>query len=427
MRKIISLRAFQLVIIIFVAAFVGYFFGTNNVHVALKKYQPVASITSKTPPPGQNLNMGLFYQILEKVNQDYYDKSKIDTLKIQEGAINGMLGSLGDPYTSFFPPKQNTEFKTQLAGQFSGIGAELSATTDNRIIVVAPLDDSPAQKAGIKAGDLVLKVNNESTFGWSVQKAVDTIRGQKGTPIELTISHDKDGKNPKNLKIIRDTIVIKSVSGWVKGFSCPSDKCAEESSSPKVAYIRLSQFGDNTDSEWVSVINSINDKIRGKNDLKGIVLDLRNNPGGYLNDAVFIASEFLKDGVVVMQEDGARNRESLSVSRVGTLLDYPVVVLINKGSASASEITAGALRDHDRAQLLGEISFGKGTVQQAIDLDGGGSVHVSVAKWLTPNGTWVNKVGLTPDIEVKFDASKSAKLSPGIDNQLNAAIGQLLK
>jgi carboxyl-terminal processing protease len=164
-----------------------------------------------------------------------------------------------------------------------------------------------------------------------------------------------------------------------------------------------------------------------------LVLDLRNNPGGYLNDAVFIVSEFVSNGVVVIQEDDAKQQEALSVSRRGILLDVPIVVLINKGSASASEITAGALRDHSRAILLGENSFGKGTVQQAVDLDGGASVHISVAKWLTPNQTWVNKVGLKPDIEVEFDASKSAKLGfkdqfgRGLDNQLEAAIRELLK
>jgi len=157
-------------------------------------------------------------------------------------------------------------------------------------------------------------------------------------------------------------------------------------------------------------------------------LDLRNNPGGYLNDAVFIVSEFVDHGVVVQQEDSTGARETLSVSRRGSLLDIPIVVLINKGSASASEITSGALRDHGRAKLLGEVSFGKGTVQQAIDLDSGASVHVSVAKWLTPNGTWVHHKGLTPDYSVAFDASKSAKLIPqGIDNQMQAAIEQLTK
>ena len=158
------------------------------------------------------------------------------------------------------------------------------------------------------------------------------------------------------------------------------------------------------------------------------MLDVRNNPGGYLNDAVFIASEFLRSGVVVIQEDDTKNQEMLAVSRRGVLLEQPLIVLINKGSASASEIVAGALRDHKRAKLLGDKSFGKGTIQQAVDVDNGASLHISVAKWLTPNGTWINKVGLEPDIKVEFDATKSAKLKDDeFDNQLEAAIRELLK
>lgn len=429
MKKIVQLRIFQLLIVVFISAFVGYFIGTNSVKLAIKDYKPVLSVTSKNPPAGQNLDMSLFYQVLDKVNENYYDKSKIDSSKLLEGAINGMLATLSDPYTSFFPPAKNSDFKNQLAGQFSGIGAELSMSPENVITVVAPIDGSPAQRAGIRAGDMIAKVNGEDTLGWQVSQAVDKIRGPKGTPVTLTVLHDKS-KKPVDIKITRDTIQLKSVTSWVKDYVCTSGNCDEKSGGKPVAYIRLSQFGDTTNTEFTKAVNSINSKVQGKdgNKLAGVVLDLRNNPGGYLSDAVFISSEFIKNGVVVMQEDGQGNREELSVSRMGTLTDVPVVVLINKGSASASEITAGALRDHNRATLVGETSFGKGTVQQAVDLDGGGSVHVSVAKWLTPNGTWVNKKGLKPDVEVTYDASKSAKLvSKGLDNQLQAAISELLK
>ncbi len=426
MRKFVNLRIFHILIIVVVAAFVGYLIGVNKINIELKNYRPIVSIYPKAPPPGQSLNLSLFYQILDKVNQSYYDKSKVSSDKILQGAIDGMLSTLGDPYTSFFPPARNSDFKTQLAGQFSGIGAELSLSNDKRIIVVSPLDGSPAQKAGLAAGDLVLKVNGEDTSGWEVSQAVDKIRGPKGSSVDLQIQHEKS-KNPVDVKIVRDTIVIKSVASWVKDYSCSKDTCQEKTGSQTVAYIRLSQFGDNTNDEWISAVNGINNKISGKK-LKGVILDLRNNPGGYLNDAVFIASEFIKSGVVVIQEDGAGQKDPMSVSRHGTLTDYPIIVLINKGSASASEIVAGALRDNGRAKLLGDVSFGKGTVQQAIDLDGGGSVHISVAKWLTPAGTWVNKVGLKPDISVPFDASKSSKLIPQkLDNQLQAAIIELLK
>lgn len=373
--------------------------------------------------------MNLFYQVLDRVNHDYYDKSKIDTKKILYGAISGMLQSLDDPFTSFFPPAQNTAFKTQLAGEFSGIGAELGMSPDNRIMVISPLDDSPAQKAGIKSGDLIIGVDGKDTNGWTLGQAVDKIRGPKGTPVKLVVLHDK-AKETASLTIVRDTIQVKSVTSWLRHFKCDNNSCKVQENCdvncPSIAYVRLSQFGDKTNDEWVKAVNDLYPKIQAEKNFKGVVLDLRNNPGGYLQDAVFIASEFIKDGVVVSQVDGTGDKLDMSVSRTGVLLDYPVMVLINKGSASASEIVSGALRDHKRAKLVGEKSFGKGTIQQAVDVDGGASVHISIGKWITPNGTWVHKVGLTPDVEVAFDENKS-KQTPGYDNQLLRAVQELSK
>lgn len=428
MRKKFSLSFFHVVLIILIAGGIGYFIGTNKISASWKNYTPIVSITQKNPPPSQSLNMAPFYEVLDKVNQDYYDKSKIDSQKILYGAITGALQSLNDPFTSFFPPKQNTDFKTQMAGEFSGIGAELGMNTDNRIVVMAPLDDSPAVKAGIKSGDLILSVDGEDTNGWTLPQTVEKIRGLKGTPVKLTILHDK-AKTPQTLSIVRDTIQVKSVTSWLKNFSCTNETCKEEkdcTTCATIAYIRLSQFGDKTNNEWTQMINTIYPKIQASKNFKGVVFDLRNNPGGYLQDAVFIASEFIKDGVVVSQVDGTGSKTDLPVSRTGLLLEVPVLVLTNKGSASASEIVSGALRDHNRAKLVGETTFGKGTIQQPIDLADGSSVHVSVGKWITPNGTWVDKKGLTPDISVKFDQKLSAK-TPGLDNQLQTAIQELLK
>lgn len=425
MRKVISMRIFQLIVVIIISASTGYIIGTNSINLSWKNYKPIVSIKSRNPPSTQQLDMRLFYEVFDRVNQDYYDKTKIDATKLLYGAINGLLLSLGDPYTSFFPPKESAEFKQSLSGEFTGIGAELSLSPDNRIIVIAPLDDTPAQKAGVRSGDIILKVNDEETAGWTVPQAVEKIRGPKGSTVELTILHEKD-KNPSVLKIIRDTIVIKSVTGWVKDITCTKEKCREEKDGEPIAYIRLSQFGDKTNDEWISTINSINTEMNVKK-VRGIILDVRNNPGGYLNDAVFIASEFLRGGVVVIQEDESKNQQALVVSRRGTLLSEPLIVLVNKGSASASEIVAGALRDQKRAKLLGEKSFGKGTIQQAIDVDNGASLHISVAKWLTPAGFWVNKVGIEPNIKVELDSTASAKLKDEFDNQLEAALRELLR
>ncbi len=429
MRKRFSLTAFHLILIILITGLVGYFIGVNKINAAWKGYTPILSIEGKTPPSGQALNMSLFYQVIDRGNQDYYDKSKIDTTKMLYGAINGALASLDDPYTAFFPPKQNSDFKTQLAGQFSGIGAELGTSADGKVSVTAPLDGSPAQKAGIRAGDVILAVDGDPTSGWTLPQAVEKIRGPKGSSVELTILHDKE-KTPVKLKITRDTIVVKSVTSWVKPIACSNGVCKTDekcTSCDEIAYIRLSQFGDKTNGEWTAAVTDIYAKMKKDKKIKGIVLDLRNNPGGYLQDAVYMASEFIKSGTVVSQVDGDNNKADLNVSRTGLLLDTPLVVLINKGSASASEIMAGALRDYDRAKLIGEVSFGKGTIQQPVDLENGAaSVHISVGKWITPKGTWVHKKGLTPDIIVKYDAKKS-KATPGIDNQLQTAIQELLK
>lgn len=428
MNKNVSLKIFQFIIIIAISALIGYYFGVNKVRTQWKDFKPIISIKSKEPPSGSSLDMKLFYEVLNRVSTEYYDQSKIDAQKVLYGAISGMLSSLDDPYTSFFPPKQNSAFKEALAGEFQGIGAELGLNSENIIMVVAPLDSSPALKAGIKAADLILKVNDEDTRGWTIQEAVEKIRGPKGTEVSLVILHEGENKT-KDIKIVRDVIQIDSVRSWVKRIECKNNICSENSTCltcNTIAYIRLSQFGDRTNAEWVSGVNDISSKTQSDKNFKGIILDVRNNPGGYLNDAVFIASEFLDSGVVVQQEDKVGQRSVMKVNRKGLFTKTPIIILINKGSASASEIVAGALRDHKRAKLIGEKSFGKGTIQEAIEMGEGASIHVSVAKWLTPDGTWVQKEGLAPDMEVKFD-EKTATDPAAFDNQLQAAITKLTK
>ncbi|RJQ24844.1 S41 family peptidase [Candidatus Parcubacteria bacterium] len=437
MSRKITLTFFQVVALILISSILGYFYGTNNIGLQWKNYKPIAIIDSKNPPDGGRLDMSLFYDVLDKVNSKYYDKGKIDPQKLTYGAISGMLGSLEDPYTSFFPPKENTSFKTQLAGEFSGIGAELGMSNDNRVTVVSPLDNSPAYKAGIRAGDIIVKVDGKDTSGWTLAQAVENIRGPKGSKVNLGILHEKQ-KDSVDVSIVRDVIVVKSVTGWVKNVKCNEDKCerVDEGSvlgskvkdqNASVAYIRLSQFGDKTNNEWVLLISSLSQDIKKQTNFKGIILDVRNNPGGYLKDAVFIASEFLKNGNVVIQENSSGDRYEMSVVRRGVFTDYPLVVLVNRGSASASEIVAGALRDHRKIKLVGEKTFGKGTIQEATDVDSGASVHISVAKWLTPNGIWVDKKGLEPDVKVEFDGDSFKKDPLGFDNQVQKAMMELLK
>ena len=433
MKTQLKIRVFQLLLVIIISVGIGYILGNYKISAQWKNYKPIIGVTNQNPPTAQNLNMGLFFDVVGKLNSMYYDRSKIDATKMLNGAISGMVASLGDPFTSYFPPVANTAFKTQMAGEFSGIGAELSLNDQNQIIVMAPLDSSPAEKAGVRSGDIIAKVDGKPTAGWTLAQAVDKIRGHKGTKVVITVLHLKE-KELHDLTITRDTIQVKSVTSWVKQFSCTNGTCVATANCPTsssgcatIAYIRISQFGDKTDSEWLAAINKITPQIKAAKNFKGIVLDLRNNPGGYLNDAVYIASEFLKSGPVVKQEGGNGVIESLDVNRTGVLLDQPLVVLINKGSASASEIVSGALQDYKRALLIGEQSFGKGTIQQAVDLDGGGSVHISIGKWLTPKERWVHGVGLTPDVAVTYDASESGKMLDNMDNQIIKAVSVLNK
>ncbi len=409
-------------ILIIVALLVGYYFGINKVSFAWTNYHPKISVLSKEPPAGvSNVDFTKFWAVWEKLQSDYYDKSKLDSQKMLNGAIEGMVGSLDDPFTLYLPPTQNDDFKQGLAGQFEGIGAELG-TSNKQIIVIAPINGSPAQKAGVKAGDAIMAVDGASTANWTLLQTVQKIRGPKGTPVKLTIAHKGD-KSTKDYNITRDVITVKSVTAWVKKLSDISSITPQKGhENDKVAYIDLSQFGDNTNSEWLSAISQLSLDIGKNKDVKGVVFDLRNNPGGYLSDAVFIASEFLSQGSTVVKEEDKSGDTVLKVNRKGLFTDTPVVVLINKGSASASEIVAGALRDNGRATLVGETSFGKGTVQQAEDLGAGAGLHVTIAKWLTPNGTWVNKKGLTPDVAVNPDTKnpeKDAQLQKAIETLIN--------
>jgi carboxyl-terminal processing protease len=426
MRKVKSL---QLVVLLIISCLIGYYVGINNVKVSWKNYKPSLSVVNREAPAELgSIDFAAFWNVWQKLETNYYDKSKLNPQDMLNGAIDGMVQSLGDVYTTYLPAKENTNFKDGMAGQFSGIGAELGIK-DKQIIVVAPLVGSPAERMGIKAGDSILKVNNELTTEWTLPAAVDKIRGTKGTSVLLTILH-KNSEKPLDVKITRDIITVKSVAGWIKSAKDIDGINVSKSLTDKVAYVRLSQFGDSTNSDWTSIIRDFDLKMQADKSIKGIIVDLRNNPGGYLTDAVYISSEFLKQGApVVLQENAQKNTSTLSVERKGLFVDDStrLIVLINKGSASASEIVSGALRDNkingkSRAILVGETSYGKGTIQQADDLGNGAGLHVTIAKWLTPNGTWVHGKGLKPDIEVKLDEKDSSH-----DTQLEKAVLELVK
>lgn len=399
----------------------GYQSGTRNFFSS-----SVENVSGKVSPI-KDVDFSLFWDVWGRLEKFYIDKTKLDRQKMVWGAISGMVASLGDPYTVFLPPDQNKESKDDLGGKFEGIGAQLGIK-DKKIIVIAPLKNSPAEVAGIKAGDWIIKVDDKETAGWTIYEAVSKIRGPKGTSVKLGIIH-KDVQKPNDVTVKRETINVSSVEWKVVTADCSSNsgtnKCqivkTSCSTCVNIIYLKLDKFGDKTSQEWNKAVSEIN---RDKNNanVKGLIFDLRNNPGGYLTGSVFIASEFLKDGVVVTQESISGGKESYNVNRKGTLLDIPLVVVINKGSASAAEIVAGALKERGRAKVVGETSFGKGSVQEAQELLGGAGIHITTTKWVLPSGKWINSTGIDPDIKVSNDDAKE-----GEDPQLEKAIETLLK
>lgn len=413
-----KIRSVVLIItLVIFSAGVGYQLGQRKTTITLSPDKRV--ILNQTPPPSVNVDFSIFWDVWGRLGRSYIDRATMDPQKMVWGAVSGMVNALGDPYTSYLPPKENKDFKDELGGSFEGIGAELGLK-DSHIIVIAPLKGNPAQKAGIRAGDYILKVDGEDTSNWTVAQAVDKIRGPGGTTVKLSILHDTD-TNPVDISIVRSTIVVPSVDSWIKD----AKDIKEISGLPNppsgvghIAYIHLSRFGDTSNSDWDRAVSDI---LAG-GAVHGLIFDLRNNPGGYLDGAVYIASEFVKSGTIVSQVNSDGTKQDYPVVRRGRFFDIPVVVLINRGSASAAEITAGALRDYKRATIVGETSFGKGTVQTPEDLSDGSSVHITTGRWLLPNGDSIAKKGITPDIAVAWDGLDATR-----DAQLAKAVELLLK
>jgi len=334
------------------------------------------------------------------------------------GAIKGMVASIEDPYTFFLTPTENKQSKDDLGGRFEGIGAQLGLK-NNRVVVIAPLKDSPAEKAGMRAGDYIVKVDSLVTAGLPLTQVVMKVRGDKGTKVHITL--ERNGKEIA-VDVMRDAIHIESVETRLneKLSTC-------ETECDQVAYLKLNQFGDSTVDEWEQKVIEIK-KEWDNGKIKGLVLDLRDNPGGYLESSVYLAGEFLAQGkLVVKQESTTYENKDYYVTRGGSLLTIPLTVLINKGSASAAEILSGALRDNKRAALVGEKSFGKGSVQEALDLGEGMGLHVTVAKWVLPKGEWINGKGITPETVVENVIPEGNTMSRELDKQLDTAIERLLK
>jgi carboxyl-terminal processing protease len=358
----------------------------------------------------------LMDQVKAKLSQSFLDKDKMNDEDMSYGAIQGMVAALGDPYTMFLSPKENKSANEDLAGQFGGVGISLGYK-DKTLAVMSPVAGSPAEKAGVKAGDLILKITDKDkkidrdTTGIALDEAVTLIRGKIGT--DVTLKMYREGK-PATYDVVlkRDNIVVPSIEvEW------------KQSNGKNVAWIKLYKFSEELFTQWPQIVDQINKK-KTEGNYGGIVLDLRNNPGGYLQASVLVASDFISNGVVVKQQSSDGSVETYDVDKSrGKLLDDKMVVLVNGGSASAAEILSGALKDYKRGKLVGEKTFGKGTVQQPENFPDGSGLHITIAKWLLPNGENIHKVGIDPDVEVKPSDDPKSK----DDLQLNKAIEELLK
>lgn len=355
----------------------------------------IDSIDSK-----EKIDLTLYWNVLGKLKDKYVDADKLNSEELIYNSIKGMVASTGDPYTVFMNPEENKEFGEDIGGTFEGIGAELGIK-QGILTVVSPLKDSPAEKAGLRAGDKILKVNDESTEKMSVDVAVSKIRGKDGTMVKLTVYRADSEEKTRDIEITRGVIKVDSVTFEMKG---------------DIAYFNVVRFGDDTAIAFSKLMKQM------PKDSKSVIIDLRSNPGGYLDVAIDMASLMLPNGKTVVFEEGKDGKRKSFASRGKDEFEgKKMVVLINEGSASASEILAGALRDNkdEYVTLVGKKSYGKGSVQELINLPNETSVKITVARWLTPKGEQINEKGINPDIEVDLtEEDYNSNKDPQLDKAL---------
>ena len=395
------------------APVLGLTLGVTGMALAEKPEPPAnATLEGKTDDQAQIPFEGLktFSEVYGRIKQDYVEPVKDD--KLLEDAIRGMLTGL-DPHSAYLDKEQYDELKVGTTGQFGGLGIEVGME-NGFVKVIAPIDDTPAQKAGVKAGDLIIRLDEKPVKGLSLNDAVKIMRGEPGSPIVLTIVRE-GAEQPIKIKLVRDIIKVKSVKS----------RLLEEG----YGYVRLSSFQAKTGESMIEAI----DELKKKGKLKGLVIDLRNNPGGVLNAAVTVSDAFLDDGLIVYTDGRVEDAKMKFSASSGDLLEgAPIVVLINAGSASASEIVAGALQDHKRAIIMGEKTFGKGSVQTILPTSNGGAVKLTTARYYTPSGRSIQAEGITPDVpisRVKLEAAQQSEFGPLKESDLanhleNPKVGQ---
>jgi carboxyl-terminal processing protease len=381
--------------LVIIAALLGYLLGQRYSFPITQQHQQSASSSPAAIASGNHNLAAPFADVWKSLHDNFI--GNIDDKKLDYGAVAGMVHAAGDPYTTFFDPDQSKQLKETLSGSFSGIGAEMGIK-NGLVVVIAPLDGSPAQKAGIKAEDIIAAVDKKNiTQDMSLDDVVQEIRGKKGTTVVLSVVH-KGGNATQDISVVRDDIAVPSVKVEYQN---------------NVAHISLESFDNNTADQFATIAKQVRDR-----NVRGVVLDLRDNPGGYLDSAVQIASQFLQPGSVVVSERG-KTESTHKASGGGILRGIPVVVIVNHGSASAAEILAGALRDDLKASVVGDQSFGKGSVQEVLDMSDGSSLKVTIAKWYTPNGSSIDKEGITPTVLIADDTKTPA------DEQLDKAYSEI--
>ena len=394
-----NLVGFLLVVLIFVSFGGGFYIGQNKKTVN----RPIAYNELEAPVDEDTFDFNLYWEAWDSLRTNFVYRNKVKDKEMFYGSLKGLTASMDDPYTVFMDPTETKEFASDMAGTFEGIGAEVGLRNDI-ITIIAPLSGMPAEKAGLKAGDKIYAIDGQSTIGLSVDEAVKKIRGPKGTTVTLTVIRDKENA-PREIKIERGIIIIKSVTVTYR----PDG----------IVLIKISSFNDDTSLLFSEAVREVLVKKP-----KGIILDLRNNPGGYLDTAVEMSSQWIEAGPVVLEQFGDGQRNEYTALGNPLLGEFKTVVLINGGSASASEIVAGALRDYKKATLVGEKTYGKGSVQTIQDLSDGSSIKITVATWMTPEGDYINEKGLLPQIEVKMSAEDIEK---NRDPQLQKAVDVILK
>lgn len=338
-----------------------------------------------------DVNFDLFWQVWKLLQKQYVDRPISET-QLFYGALSGLVAGVGDPYTVFFDPKTANDFNQELSGSFEGIGAEIGLR-DSKIVIIAPLPGTPAEKAGLKPKDYIVAINGKDTGGMALDMAVAAIRGKGGTEVVLKIIRSEVSE-PFEVKIVRETIVIKSVEFSMK--SAPGSARAD------IAYIKISHFNEDTSGNFATAVN----KALGENP-RAVILDLQNNPGGFLDTAVDVASHWVKSGPIALQQSYGEDKKEFSARGKFPLQGLKTIVLVNAGSASASEIVAGALQDYEAATIVGEKTFGKGSVQELQSLSDGSAIKITVAKWFTPKGRSIDGDGIEPDVAVVIDHEKA--------------------